>query len=309
MDNVSRVGGGKYNVINPINGKTISYPSRGWVFGKESDFWDAYNNGRLMFLDNENLPILKRYLKDNEKQLVETVFYKDRRGSSKRLRDLMNADVFPFPKDEYILMEKFDAFGDKNDTILDFFAGSGTTMHATMELNKRDGGNRQCILVQENESDICEKICYERNKRVMQGYYNKNGEEIEGLGNSIKYYRTAFVAKNSAKNSTDDDRVELSHKAGYLLALGENTLEEKKKTSYFQVFDSKEKATAIYFKEDLSGFDEFVKEVEDIGKRTVVYIFSWDNAQSFEYNFEHLKEIEIKSIPQAILEIYKSIND
>ncbi|MEA5099480.1 MAG: site-specific DNA-methyltransferase [Bacteroidales bacterium] len=148
---------------------------------------------------------------------------------------------------------------------------------------------------------------------VKKGKYQiygiiKNTKKVKGFGNSLKYYKTSFVGKNSPKKATDDDRVELSHKAGYLLALGENTLEEIKKTDYYQIFENNDNATAIYFKEDLRGFDDFVKEVENLEKPTSVYIFSWDNAQGFEYNFEHIKQVQIKSIPQAILEIYKSIN-
>lgn len=282
------------------------------------------NKDKLIFCKSTKSPMInekgekaswniydKVYLSDLEAStnLPEDVIYDYKNSSATKCLISLGID-FSFSKPFELIRYLIDlTMKNKNIIVLDFFAGSGTTMHATMKLNEEDGGKRQCILVQENESDICEKICYERNKRVMQGYSNQKGEVIDGLGNSMKYYRTTFVGKHSVKNSTDDDRVEFSHKAGYLLALGENTLEEKKKTSYFQIFDSKDKATAIYFKEDLSSFDEFVKEVEEMGKRTAVYIFSWDNAQSFEYNFEHLKEIEIKSIPQAILEIYKSIND
>ena len=56
-----------------------------------------------------------------------------------------------------------------SSTVLDFFAGSGTTLHATMQLNAEDGGHRQCILVTNNENGICENVTYERNKRVIQG--------------------------------------------------------------------------------------------------------------------------------------------
>lgn len=222
--------------------------------------------------------------------------------------NILGSKLFDYPKPTSLISYVISFNNNSNITILDFFAGSGTTMHATMNLNEKDNGNRQCILVQQNENNICQEVCYERNKRVIQGYTNSKGEKIEGLGNSLKYYKTSFVGKHSPKKATDDDRVELSYKAGYLLALSENTLEEIKKTDYYQIFENKDNATAIYFKEDLRGFDDFVKEVESLEKPTSVYIFSWDNAQGFEYNFEHIERVQIKSIPQAILEIYKSIN-
>lgn len=80
--------------------------------------------------------------------------------------------------------------------ILDFFAGSGTTLDATMKLNAEDGGCRQCILVTNNENGICENVTYERNKRVIEGYTSPNGEHVEGLhGNNLRYYKTDFVGR------------------------------------------------------------------------------------------------------------------
>lgn len=191
----------------------------------------------------------------------------------------------------------------KNSIILDFFAGSGTTGESVIRCNNNDNGKRQSILITNNEDYIAEDICYRRFINTFEGYLNN-----KGIKENLKYYKTSFVGKHSPNKVTDDDRVELSYKAGYLLALSENTLEEIKKTDYYQIFENKDNATAIYFKEDLRGFDDFVKEVESLEKPTSVYIFSWDNAQGFEYNFEHIERVQIKSIPQAILEIYKSIN-
>lgn len=197
-----------------------------------------------------------------------------------------------------------------SSTILDFFAGSGTTLHATMKLNEEDGGNRQCILVQLNENNICEEVTYERNRRVMQGYTNSKGEQIPGLGNSLKYYKTAFIGQNNCKNANDDDRTELAKKAGCLLSLGENTLDEICSTEYYQLFTGSKEATAVYFTDDYEKFDEFKEKVAELApkyKRTFVYIFAWSSADDFAYEFEDVPNIQIKAIPLPILEIYKSI--
>ena len=166
MDNVSRVGGGKYSVINPINGKTILPPSRGWVYGKETDFWNAVKAGILEFQDNDKLPILKRYLKDNELQLLDTVFYKDRRGAKIRLRTLMGGEYFDFPKDEEVLTNLISAFSNKDSLVLDFFSGSATTAHAVMQLNAEDGGRRKFIMVQLPEKTD------EKSEAYKAGYKN-----------------------------------------------------------------------------------------------------------------------------------------
>ena len=82
----------------------------------------------------------------------------------------------------------------KSALILDFFAGSGTTLHATMALNAEDGGTRRCILVTNNENNICEQVTYERNRRVIQGYTTPKGVAVPGLThNSLRYYRTALA--------------------------------------------------------------------------------------------------------------------
>ncbi len=107
----------------------------------------------------------------------------------------------------------------KSSIILDIFAGSGTTLHATMQLNAEDGGNRQCILVTNNENNIAEEICYERNKRVIQGYTNSKGNWVSGLtNNNLRYYKTDFVG--SAR--TEQNRRKLTRLSTALLQIKED---------------------------------------------------------------------------------------
>lgn len=183
MDNVSRVGGGRYQIKNPINGYIIDPPSRGWVYGKESDFWEAYKKGIIMFQDNDKLPILKRYLHDNETQLIDTVFYKDRRGARIRLRNLMGCDIFDFPKDETVLYNLIEAFSSKDSLVLDFFSGSATTAHAVMQLNAEDGGNRKFIMVQLPENTDKDSEAY---KAGYKNICEIGKERIRRAGKKIK---------------------------------------------------------------------------------------------------------------------------
>ncbi|MBQ6653820.1 MAG: site-specific DNA-methyltransferase, partial [Prevotella sp.] len=158
-------------------------------------------------------------------------------NAGRQLTELFSGEkVFDYPKPISLLQYILHFSQNKNITVLDFFAGSGTTMHATMQLNAEDGGHRQCILCQINEADICKDVTYERNRRVIQGYTDSRGNDIPGLGNSLKYYRTAFVGKNQPKAATDDDKLTLARKAGCLLSLAENTLYETETTDYYQMF-------------------------------------------------------------------------
>lgn len=181
---ISRGGGGgpRWNIVNPNTGNVVQTPSRGWSYGKYEDLMRDIKLGLIHF-NGDGVPCKKRYLRENETQVLETVFYKDRRGSSKRLRSLMDGDLFPFPKDEEVIEHYIDSFTDKDSIILDFFSGSATTAHAVMKLNAEDGGNRKFIMVQLPE------LTDEKSEAYKAGYKNIceiGKERIRRAGKKIK---------------------------------------------------------------------------------------------------------------------------
>ena len=256
---------------------------------------------------------------------INTIWNFEKVGSTRtaknELENIVRQNIFSYPKPSSLISFIEKIASNKSSTILDFFAGSGTTMHATMQLNEEDGGHRQCILVQQNENNICEAVTYERNKRVMQGYTNAKGETVAGLGNSMKYYRTAFVGEHKITDITDADKVALTQKAGCLLALGENNLEEIKTAKSYQIFQLRKGDkptndfgyTAVYFSGNLMHFADFRREIEQIQAahpltRIALYVFTWGDPSVFENEFDDLSGITIKPIPQPILEIYQNIH-
>ena len=175
----------------------VQTPSRGWSYGKYEDLIRDIENG-LVHFNGDGVPCKKRYLKENETQVLETVFYKDRRGSSKRLRSLMDGDLFPFPKDEEVIEHYVESFTDSDAIILDFFSGSATTAHAVMKLNAEDGGNRKFIMVQlpektEEKSEaykagyknICE-IGKERIRRAAKKIKEEAGLSVQNLDTGFR---------------------------------------------------------------------------------------------------------------------------
>jgi len=150
------------------------------------------------------------------------------------------------------------------------------------------------------------KIEVRKSKFLIIGY-TKKGQQIQGLGNSLKYYQTEFVGSNNILSASDEDKSSLAHKAGFLISIAENTLEEIEFNSCFQLFENDKKVTAIYFKEELSEMEAFLEKIEKMQKAVSLYLFSWGNKSEFEALFGHLEHVTIKTIPQPILEVYKKI--
>ncbi len=164
-DNISWPGGGgpKYQVLHPVTKKPVKAPSRGWMTSDPKRMQEWIDDDRVHFGDDENtVPCIKSYLKDKEQQTPYSVFYQDGRAASKRLRALMDGDLFDFPKDEVVLQELIEMLTEGDDIVVDFFAGSSTTAHAVMLQNASDGGNRRFVMVQLHEETSHGSAAYQK---------------------------------------------------------------------------------------------------------------------------------------------------
>ena len=217
-------------------------------------------------------------------------------------------ELFQYPKSHYAVIECIkSATNEKNSIILDFFAGSGTTGQAVLQMNEDDGGNRQFILCTNNEDNngtgtkIATDICYPRLKRVMAGYSNNN-VKVAGLGGNLKYYKTDFVQKVK----TDNDKRIFTSRSTEMLCLAEATFDEiANKKSLFAIYENQEQMTGIIFDED--AIDDFKKEAKKHKKPFVVYVFSYDHTYN-EEEFEDMDNLRtVKPIPEVILNAYRKI--
>lgn len=95
-----------------------------------------------------------------------------------------------------MLMNLISYHKNKNAVVLDFFAGSGSTAQAVLEMNQEDGGNRRFILCTNNENNICENVTYPRVKTVITGMRPDGSKYSDGIPANLKYYKTDFVARN-----------------------------------------------------------------------------------------------------------------
>ena len=138
-----------YDVIHPATGKACKAPASGWRYPRDTMAQRIKENRVHFGEDHTTVPNNKTYLRDTEFQSLTSMRFVDGRAASKRLASLFGEKVFTNPKDELLLKELMKALGvGKDDLVLDFFAGSGTTMHAVLELNAEQGSNCRCILVQ-----------------------------------------------------------------------------------------------------------------------------------------------------------------
>ncbi len=149
-DNISWPGGGgpKFAVTHPVTGKRCKVPAGGWRFTSPESMQAQIDDDRIHFGEDEStVPCRKSYLSEHESEVPYSVFYQDGRAATKRLRTLLDADVFENPKDETVLRRIVEFATDRDSLVMDLFAGSGTTGHAVMLQNAADDGNRRFVLV------------------------------------------------------------------------------------------------------------------------------------------------------------------
>ncbi|CDE15473.1 dNA (Cytosine-5-)-methyltransferase [Clostridium sp. CAG:288] len=229
---------------------------------------------------------------------------------SNELSNIITQNIFSYPKPVSLIKYLLSLYynydlkqHNNNFTVLDFFAGSGTTGQAVMELNKEDGGHRKFILCTNNENNICTGVTYPRLKTVISGIRPDATKYSEGLPNNLFYFKTDFVKD---ENNTEQARYSLVEKVDGLLCIAENIFEEVERNDYSSHYKSKNKHLFIfndyYSKEK---FDEFKQRIlKTIGSK-IVYIYSSNN--DVDPTLINDKDVIIKPIPSKIYEIYKEI--
>lgn len=279
------------------------------VFKKSKGLWNVYNK-RYSKIDNSG-NIIERSIPF--RNLITSDQCNTAQGTAE-ITSIFSIRPFDFPKPskliKHLLMNIVRS--KKKSTILDFFAGSGTTLHATMQLNSEDGGHRQCILVTNNENNICEEVTYERNKRIINGYTTPKGEQVEGLkNNSLRYYKTELLPREKSPRNMRA----LMAAATELLCIKEDLYEESKRFGRYRTnpktiryFEKGDKRMLIIFCEELA--DQIAEEIKTLdfrGQRLKIYIFSPDR-YAFDDNFYEVQDkVQLVALPAAIYDAYRRV--
>jgi adenine-specific DNA-methyltransferase len=200
-----------YDLIDPDTGINYGRPTKGWRYEKNT-MSKLIAEKRILWPDSPNgRPRKKQFLSELNAEFTgyssiigESFFTRD--GSKEQLA-LWGEVKFDFPKNSGIISELLEQAISEDSIILDSFAGSGTTAHAVLNMNKSDGGNRKFILVE--MGDYANDITAERVKRVINGY-GEGKNTVEGTGGDFSYYElgeTLFLPDGTLNNNVETEDI------------------------------------------------------------------------------------------------------
>ena len=231
---------GLYPITCP-GGRVIDGPPPGnfWRYS-QGNFWKLDEDNRIWWgADQNQVPAIKRFLSEVKQGLVpETIWTYTEVGhtqdAKKTLLQIFSEDFpsFTTVKPVDLLARIIRLSTDKDSIILDSFAGSGTTAHAVLALNKADGGNRRFVLVE--CEDYVDSITAERVRRVIKGYKHKGVQRTELLNEKLSWakFRQAdgLVAEVEALEEREGgrfDRIKREVKNDKLIITGEKRITER----------------------------------------------------------------------------------
>lgn len=222
------------------NGNLIKHPPNGWRWSKET--MDAkFSTGELRFSEDGNRVIRRTYLEE-QKGLPPSTLWADvvktghTRGAKNTLKNVFGSDyasdLFATPKPVPLIEHILELATDEKSLVLDSFAGSGTTAHALLQVNKRDGGHRKFILVE--MEDYVDKLTAERVRRVIEGYDYSGTQKTELLCEKLSWSKIDkaeklrdSVAALENLHGHEFDKISKAVKDNHLVVTGEKKVEDR----------------------------------------------------------------------------------
>lgn len=290
------------------NGKKYTLSAgTSWRYTKEK-MLELEKDNRISF--EPNMPRKKTFLSESKNTPPKSLLLHDlvgtnQDGSAEIVRIFQDKSIFDYPKPVKLIKYLISKCTNRNAIILDFFAGSGTTGQAVLELNKEDNGNRKFILCTNNENGICEKITYNRIKTVITGLREDGSLYSEGLNGTLKYYKTDFIENIGTRDQLYYD---LTEKCIPMLCIKSNTYELVEKNKEYAIYSNLDKTrySCVYFDIFGESYDKFINKVKEINSHKNLYIFSLSEYIN-EDNFKGITNYTIEPIPYKILDLYKSV--
>lgn len=179
-------------------------------------------------------------------------------------------------------------------TVLDFFAGSGTTGEVVLKLKEKQNINFILCTSNDDEEHICDTATYPRLQYAINKY-----------GGNLQYFKTDLLIKSNNRYQT---KLNLTNKCSEMLCIKENIFNLLKSSDDYKIYSSHDetKYLCIYFNTIDDSFDEFMQELKSIDGNKLVYMFS-DDLNVDKELFKEIENCSIEAIPQKILDIYKQL--
>jgi len=262
--------------------------------------------GNILSRENLNKEIIGYKTGDGEFRIVQKMrtthkvirsIFTDKTNTSRKgtaeVESIFGKKIFDFPKPLKFIEDLVFIASDSNSIILDSFAGSGTTAHAVLNLNKQDGGNRKFILVE--MEDYANDITAERVKRVAKGYGSGN-KKVEGTGGAFDFYELGLPLFDENQNL--NEKVGLAKIREYIwFSETRTSFSEPNKEPYFLGKKDESAYYFIYEKDRLTTLDyDALELIKTKGEQYVIYA---DNCL-LPKDFMAKKNIIFKKIPRDI---------
>ena len=198
----------RYHEVFPVSGKVeYTWKNKQETFRKK--------NKRGYFVAKSVNGVLKIYNKYPEQQVLKDIwtdkkYFPEFQGTN-LVKSLMGKGSFSYPKSLYAVFDTLKILTANHDTVLDYFAGSGTTAHAIINLNREDGGNRKYLMIE--MGDYFRTVLLPRIKKVVYSKDWKNGKPVsrEGVSHCLKYYKLEQYEETlkNARYDADGESLEL----------------------------------------------------------------------------------------------------
>ncbi len=288
-----------YEITTPTGKKIKPAKSRCWSVSKER-FKELVEDNRIWYgKTGSNVPRLKKFVSEVNDGIVPVTIWlhsevSHNQGAKQEVKSIVSNANFDTPKPSKLVQRILQIASEKESIVLDSFAGSGTTAHAVLNLNKQDGGNRKFILVE--MEDYSDNITAERVKRVIKGY-GKDKKAVEGTGGSFDFYelgKPLFL-----ENEILNEEVGLDKIREYVW-FSETRLPYKKVNQEEEHLLGTANSSAYYFyyyKDELTTLDDsFLRSIKTIAGQYIIYADNCvlDNALMQKYH------ITFKKIPRDI---------
>ena len=307
-----------------------------WRYGQQTLDTFAQNNESVEIKGNKLKPY---WINKNERvKKVKTLLNDDydigtNEDAESELFNLFGEKVFDFPKPTSLIKFLISLVPAKDALVLDFFAGSGTTAHAVMQLNAEDGGMRKCILITNDEGEfknecgevlpggICTHVTRPRLSRVIEGYVTSKGVEVPGLEQNLLYLKTSMYAPKTDLRGVYVEYKQFLIEAIDLLRFKEaaplenkpyyagdkNTWDEEAPWGVYTSLDGS-KTLVVLLDED--AVESCVEYVATLQGDVSLYPFTYEDDTSaqelcHERGFSH---VTVHPVPGNLLKTYRRLN-